>query len=537
MSQNIIGLDIGSYSIKLVEVVRDFGDFRFVKGYEARIPLDPKVSRDEAIHLILEEQFQQENLLRKTVICAFPGHQVSARLLTLPIKDRRKIEKMVPYEIESQIPLDLEQIHHDWDILSSGNGGSTASSPGARVFAVSLLREKFLHFLTHLQEAHIDPREVTLDSLALSFLLPEGKENSEKCIALMDCGHSKTNICIVHGGRPLYARTIGIAGLQITRSLEKDFNLSFLEAETMKQTDGQLLVRTGTGIAPEIEKISQSIRKVVDELAAELRQTILNCENLFGVSLEEVHLFGGSSRLKNLAPYLSKTMDLPFKRQNYFSQFNIQEFSEEQAYVLQPALGLALRGFKNKPHQLINFRRGDFRYQQSFESAQNIFNRIAFLLLVVLAVLFFNFTARRILLTSHVHSVEKEIETEVKKIVPTYRFQGARHALSVLENEIHGSSPFGGSTSTSQGKSPLIVLKDLSDAIPREIKVKLSDINIDFTTARIIGHTSSRELAEKIRELLDQNLNFPKVVLQNVEKQGKEFLFDISISLLGKKEE
>ena len=49
MSQNIIGLDIGSYSIKLVEIVRDFRDFRFIKGYEARIPLDPKISRHEAV--------------------------------------------------------------------------------------------------------------------------------------------------------------------------------------------------------------------------------------------------------------------------------------------------------------------------------------------------------------------------------------------------------------------------------------------------------------------------------------------------------
>ena len=65
MSQNIIGLDIGSYSIKLVEVLRDFRDFRFVKGFEARIPLDPKVSREEAIQLILEEQFQQENFSKK----------------------------------------------------------------------------------------------------------------------------------------------------------------------------------------------------------------------------------------------------------------------------------------------------------------------------------------------------------------------------------------------------------------------------------------------------------------------------------------
>ena len=536
MSQNIIGLDIGSYSIKLVEVLRDFRDFRFVKGFEARIPLDPKVSREEAIQLILEEQFQQENFSKKTVICAFPGTKVSARLLSLPVKDRRKIEKMVPYEIESQIPMDLDTIHHDWDIFPEINNDSPTPTEGTTIFAVSLMKENFSKYLNSLKEAQIDPREITLDSLSLSFLIPENHHEADKCIALMDCGHSKTNICVVKEGKPIFVRTIAIAGREITRALEKDFNLAFLEAETMKLTDGQLVVREGPGITPEIEKMAKSIKKVVDELAAELRQTLINCEENIGVKVEEIHLFGGTAKLKNLSPYLSRIMDLPVKRHNYFSEFDIDDLSEDQAYVMQPALALALRGFRNKPSQLINFRKGEFRYLQSFDSVQGMVSRVAFFVLVILFFVFFNLTARTILLSSNLKAVEKKIETAVKKVDPNFRFRGSRHALSVIQTFSSGT-PLGDGAGAGQGKSPLIVLQNLSKAIPKNINLNLTDINIDFTTARIIGKTNSREDAEKVRELLDQNEKFPKVVMQNVDRQDKEFLFDISISLLGKKEE
>ena len=537
MSQSIVGLDLGTYSIKIVELEKDFRNFSFLRAFEARIPLDPKIPYYDAMTTVLLEQFSAEGLDHKTVICGYPGHQCSIRVLSLPPTDRSKLEKMIPYEIESQIPLELDEIHHDWEILDTGKN-DVSSEPGqASILAVSVVRNQFSQFLNTLSALNIDPRDATLDTLVLSYLKDIEPQAEPGAVAFMDCGHSKTNICVLLMGKPIYTRSIGIAGREITRALETDFSLDFLEAETLKQTDGILIMRGGPGVKPEAEKISQSIRRVVDDLTAQIRQTLVNCAENHGINVAQFYLCGGSAKLKNLDQYLTQSVGIPFKKTNFLSAYNTGEFSDEHSYSLQTALALALRGVHAKPNSMINLRKGEFKPKRNFQKVPSFVGKSISLLGILFLAFFLNFIVKSIILHTQTKSMERKIETEVKKVIPTYTFRGARHALSSLQNQVQGSGSGSASLAKlSAGQSPMITLKDISESITQNVPLTLEEIKIDLDRVRLQGTTNSRESITKIRDQLESLPQFSKVSENRVQKSGNGYLFDLNIQIVAEKE-
>lgn len=525
MSQTIIALDLGSYSVKMLELSRDFRNLTLIHAQEARIPLDPKVSREEAQALVIQEQFDPASWSNKIVITGFPANMASLRLLNIPATDRKTLDKIVPFEVENQMLMDLDDVHLDWEVLPM-----PAPNGEIQLFAAVVVRERFQAFMDLFTRLSIDPRDVTLDALALGFL--ETDTEDKTCRALVDCGHSKTNICIVQSGQPLFARSIGIAGREFTRTLEDDYKLPFLEAETLKQTDGMMAVRQGPGLSGDQEKISKSLRRAVDELAAELRQTLSSAETSLGISVAEVSLFGGSSRLKNLAPYLGAAINLPVRRVDYLQALGFQDYNENQSCSLQAALALGLRGVRGKSNQRINFRKGEFRPLQSLQSVQSAMGKAMTIALIILLFVLLNFVGKTLVLSAKTRKLEAQIQAEVARVIPNYKFKSVPHAVSVLQDKVTGNAPDSGPyAKIAQGQSPLVSMQRLSEAIPPEFKVSLSDISIDMTSIRIEGTAPSREVVERVREKLQQSDFFSKVSEDKVSKVGENYSFNFSMTI------
>jgi general secretion pathway protein L len=140
-----------------------------------------------------------------SIAVALPGAAVATHVITLPFSDTKRIEQVLPAEVEGVIPFDLEEVVWDWAVLAQ-SGGKTEVLVG--MVKKTVLREH----LDVLSAAGIDPRVVTLAPLALAalgergVLVPEGEP--PLTAALLHAGPDRADLALIDEGRPVLARAL-----------------------------------------------------------------------------------------------------------------------------------------------------------------------------------------------------------------------------------------------------------------------------------------------------------------------------------------
>src|SRR5438067_3286122 len=136
---------------------------------------------------------------------ALPGALAATHLITLPFSDPRRIEQVLPAEVEGVIPFDLSEVV--WDAAVLGHvGGKTEVLVG--MVKKTALREH----LEALAAAGLDPRVVTLGPLALAalgergMLVPRG--GPPPTAVLLDAGPDRADVALLDAGRPVLARAL-----------------------------------------------------------------------------------------------------------------------------------------------------------------------------------------------------------------------------------------------------------------------------------------------------------------------------------------
>ena len=133
--QRVIGLDIGSYSVKAVEIVNTFKSYEIANFYENVIPQIDEVPPDAVIPSSMEQLFKENKLEADRIITAMPGQYISSRILSFNFSDVKKIETAIYAEIEDIVPFNLDEMIIDHQILGEVGGKTIA--------LVAMTRQKF----------------------------------------------------------------------------------------------------------------------------------------------------------------------------------------------------------------------------------------------------------------------------------------------------------------------------------------------------------------------------------------------------------
>ena len=115
MARKILGLDIGSHSIKAVLVKEGFGRIEPLRFIEKRL-------MNGDVQGLIRSIYQEGHLRPDIVVSSVAGNNVSVHYLNIPFSDESKISRVVPNEVENLIPFHLEDMVIDQVILSKGNG-------------------------------------------------------------------------------------------------------------------------------------------------------------------------------------------------------------------------------------------------------------------------------------------------------------------------------------------------------------------------------------------------------------------------------
>jgi type IV pilus assembly protein PilM len=340
--KGLIGLDIGSSSIKAVEL-KQKGD-----GYEVvNLGLEPlgqdtvvdgAIMDSLAVSSAIEKIFTESKIKTRNVATSVSGHSVIVKRIIVGATTEEELAAAIPYEAQQHIPFDMSDVNLSYQPLGQAPNGM-------EVMLVAVKREKILNHTNVLSQAGKTPMVVDIDAFALQNAFEMNYEPSpEVTVALLNIGASIMNINIIRGGVPLFTRDVSVGGNQYTDTLQKELDLSFEDAEKLKQ--GQEM----PNVSPEAR--GAHIRSVSDILLLEIQKTLdFFRQSTATENIQQIYVAGGTSRIEGLVDLLKEEFNVPVEIMNPFLRVSVDPAKFDRAFIdeigprMTVAVGLALRSF------------------------------------------------------------------------------------------------------------------------------------------------------------------------------------------------
>jgi type IV pilus assembly protein PilM len=341
----LVGLDIGSSSVKAVELRRT------KKGYElVHVGLEQLASDTVVDGAIMDalsvadsisDVLSRHKIKIKSVATSVSGHSVIVKKIPLPAMTDEELEESIQWEAEQHIPFDIADVSLDYQVLNT-----SATSSMADVLLVAVKKDKILNHTNVITQAGKIPTVVDIDAFAVQNAFETNYDPvSNATVALLNIGASIMNILVAKGGTPLFTRDVSVGGNQFTDALQKEMNLSFEEAEQVKK--GKLI----EGV--QSESVSSLMQSVSEVLLLEIQKTFdFFRATTGGEQLQRVYVSGGCAKVEGFLDLLQARLGLPVEMLDPFKNIAIGkgidlDLLDEISPSMVVAVGLALRSFDN----------------------------------------------------------------------------------------------------------------------------------------------------------------------------------------------
>lgn len=351
---NYLGVDIGGSSIKMVELTNNNGRAQLVTYgyYERSLKGDVKLidQVDQTAELI-KKVAEKSRVVTKRAITALPSPAVFTSIISLTDVSRKdlsspkKITTAVEWEAKKVLPLPLEEMILDWKVLGSEEllakpAGADDKIKNLQVLLTGAAKEVVQKYIDIFKKAGLDLISLETESFALARSMV-GKDKAT--VVLVDIGAVNTDIVIVESAIPLYNRSLGVGGLEISKEIANTLNVSLSQAEQFKRdlassADGQ------DEAMPEI--IKRPIQAIIDEVQYTINFYLEQPDNK-NKKIERVVLSGGTANLFNVQKYFTDSLGIrtfvgnPWARVIYPA--DLQAVLESSGARLATAIGLAMR--------------------------------------------------------------------------------------------------------------------------------------------------------------------------------------------------
>lgn len=480
--QKIIGLDIGSYSIKAVEIVNNFKSYEITNYYENVIPQIDEVPPEVVIPACMEQLFRENNLNADRIITAMPGQYISSRVLQFNFSDPHKIESAVIAEIEDAVPFNLDDMIVDHQII--GQMGSKT------VTLVVMTKKVFLaSFLEHLQRVDIDPKLVDVDSLAFYNLCPYLEMEQGKVYGLVDVGHEKTSVCIVRDGVLRMFRSINLGGRYLTEFLARDMELSFNDAQRLKHKVSQVFVNEQAieGLDPESKLVADRLTVASNAIIKELGRTLYAFKTWEKAPIERIFLSGGTSIIKGFDEFVQDNLEVETVRSRLDqTDLQIDDQLSNSIHTMSQGISIGIRAVTSvKRQSQINLRKDEFAYVQDYEallkSASYVFRIIA----IGLLLLSISYASKYYSYSNQIAELQELYKKQFISMLPAdmqKKYRRGKHSFEKLRRDakVILRDRVDAKRMASQGfiklnsdSGALITLKEVSKALPKDVKVNV----------------------------------------------------------------
>ncbi len=336
-----IALDIGSTFIKLVKLKGSNKNYQLQKF--GMVSLPPEVIVEgavmdagrvvEAIRQLLAEQ----KVTTKEAVISVSGSSVIIKRVSVADMTDEELAESIRWEAEQYIPFSIDDVNVDFQKLGPGGAAGQAD-----VLLVAVKKDKINDYVNLVKEAGLEPVVMDVDAFALANMYELNYEMEPGITALLNIGASVMNINILKDGASIFTRDISVGGNRYTEALQRDFGLTYEDAERVKRGE--------TVEGADAEQIAGVMSSVTDDIVTETQRSFEFFRSTTGSDrVSRVLVSGGCARIGNFTSVLSERLEIPVEVVNPFKNIKVDTkrfdpaLLAESAPLSAVAVGLAIR--------------------------------------------------------------------------------------------------------------------------------------------------------------------------------------------------
>jgi general secretion pathway protein L len=490
MARRIIGLDLGAYSVKLVrlEAGKQHLAFEVVDALE-EVLAPAHVDGPDLLERQREvvAKFAQLGLLENEgAYVALPSSEGQMRSMSVPFSDLRKIEAILPGMIEAEVPFELSDMTFVWHrqehkaLEPTGGDETTIRLAFGKKQGIAAL----LHML---QPLAFDPRQILLGSSALYELIRHiGFENyisphNATISALIDLGHTATNICIFDQQGIILTRSFLIGGEKLTNDIAQNLNRSFEEAQNIKHEHLDLLDNNNLSILG---------RDHYMNIADHISRLFITLKSSGYGAVGSVAFVGGAAKAQGLDSFYG----------HYFKALNCEHISLKShvpAKISLPSMtmaySLALSGIHlHAKESRFNFRKDEFAWRGEYDFLRSKSTPLIIWGLVITCLLALMWSSRSLVLDKENKALEAKIHAACAEIL-NQGSMPAKKCLTLMREQI---------STRAEVEIPSFTATDAylraAQGLAKDLNIVIYDMDISEKKVRVTAEAATYEDIDKI---------------------------------------
>src|SRR6266496_94652 len=218
--------------------------------------------------IALREMLAELHIKRGLVNYALPAQSVFSRFVNLPAIEQEKIEKIVSFEAQQNVPFPIDEVVWDYQLVGGGMGEQI------QVVIVAIKRDLLDEINNAVEETGLRAQVVDMAPMGLYNAFCYNYTDLNGCSLLVGIGARTTNVLFIEAGR-IFSRSLPIGGTTITAAIPREFGESFAEAEARRKRDGFVALGGAAEPAdPDVGRVSKIVRSTMTRLHAELMGSI-----------------------------------------------------------------------------------------------------------------------------------------------------------------------------------------------------------------------------------------------------------------------
>ena len=359
----LVGLDIGSHSIKLVEIdnskkgmiLKNFGVVHLPKD----TIVEGSLKETEVAATAIKNLFKNLNVKNKNVATSISGFSVIVKKISITKRDEAALESSIQEEAEQYIPFDISDVNLDYEVLKSSDEDlgesfdededmSDRESDLMDVMLVAAKKDIIEEYESLIHLAGLNPVVMDVDAFALQNAFESSIGDAFGCYAIINIGAEELGINAIKNGVSMFTRDSSYGGAQITDTIASQFDVSYEDAEKIKLG----------GIEIDDEK-KPALEEIFTTMVSGWVQETSRALDFLSTTypeekIEKIFVSGGACKIPDFIKYLEMETGIPVEELNPFGGLQINEKIFDPKYLsdIAPqagvAVGLALRSIGDK---------------------------------------------------------------------------------------------------------------------------------------------------------------------------------------------
>lgn len=341
----VLGLDISSTTVKLLELSYSGGRYRVESYAVSSLPQDAVIEKSvndvEGVANAIRAVVAQSRTKLKNVAAAVAGSSVITKLIDMPEGlSEDDMEIQLTLEADQYIPYPLEEVAIDFEI----QGPAPDRDKQVEVLLAACRRETIESRVEAIEGSELVPKIMDVEAYAMerafSLLRSQLDLYEDSTVAIVDIGATMTTLSVLNNGQTIYTREQLFGGKQLTDEIMRRYGLPLEEAGLAKKQGG-----LPDDYEPEV---LEPFKDAVVQQVARSLQFFFSSSQYNDV--DHIILAGGVSSMEGLEDLVREKLGTPTSVANPFAQMSISSrvnavALSSDAPAMMIACGLALRSF------------------------------------------------------------------------------------------------------------------------------------------------------------------------------------------------